>query len=109
MIKHRVLRNTLVNKLECEEITGGQEGYKYRFFVRDRCIATTLLPTEKGTGKQIGKSLLGQIARQLFITTPQLTSIIDCEHEREGYIEMLKQSPLLERALGNRTEFLSGL
>lgn len=109
MINHRVVRGTLVHKLDCEEIRGGKEGHKYHFYVQNRRIATTLLPKRKGGRKQIGFIVLGRIANQLFVTTSQLREIIDCVHEREGYIEMLRNSALLERAPGSRAEFLSEL
>lgn len=107
MIDRRVVRSTLVHKLDCEEITGGKEGHKYHFYVQSRRIATTLLPKRKGGKKQIGPILLGRIANQLFVTTSQLREITDCVHERKGYIEMLRNSPLLQQAPGSRAEFLS--
>jgi len=108
MIKHPVMRKTLVNKLGCEEITGGKE-IKYRFYIGDRCVATISLPTKKGGGKEIGDILFGYIASELYIRPRQLRDIVDCVCEREEYVEMLKKSPLLDRALGNVKEFLSAL
>jgi len=108
MIQHRIVRDTLVNKLDCEEITGGKE-IKYRLYVRNRCVATTSLPKKKGAGKEIGRKLFGYIAGQLYIDSSQLRDIVNCVCEREGYIELLKNSPLLERAPGNLKEFVSTL
>ncbi|MFQ5758871.1 MAG: hypothetical protein ACE5IF_04270 [Candidatus Bathyarchaeia archaeon] len=94
--------------MDCEEIKTA-EGAKYRLYVRDRCVATTSLPKKKGGGKEIGRTLFGYIAGELFIGFSQLRDIVDCACEREEYIEMLKKSQLLEAAPGNRKEFLSAL
>lgn len=99
-----VVRRAIVNKLGCQE-REGRKHTKYRFIEKGRCIAITHLPRER----TIGDGLFSDIANQLYITSPQLQDIVDCTHEREGYMEMPKESPLLERAPGNLEEFLSGL
>jgi hypothetical protein len=101
-MQSRVVRKAIVNKLGCEE-SQGRKHIKYRFVVKGKCVATTHLPRQK----EIGPGLLGDIARELYIASSQLQDIVDCVHEREGYIEMLKKSPLLiEQAPDNVKEFL---
>lgn len=108
MFKHPKVRSALVNKLACQEVTGGKE-IKYRLYIRQRCVATTSLPKEKGKGRQIGPGLLRNIAGQLYITADQLEAIMDCCCDLQGYIAWLKNSPRLANAPSPVKKFLSTL
>lgn len=71
-----------------------EENRDHRFFKLFVNGKYTGIYTKTSYGKKyksLGKSLVSDMAKQLYLTTKQFESLVDCTLSGEGYLELLRQ------------------
>ncbi len=80
--KHADLHKMLTGKLKAEIVDGGKHR-RYRIYEDGRFVASTMLSRNQ---QEVSDTLLGQMARQLFVNNKQMRLLLDCPMTREEYI-----------------------
>jgi hypothetical protein len=82
------LCKTLTNKFKFELI-GGTKHERVALFIEDKQVATTGF--SRGSKKDISDSLLGQMAREIFVTPGFLKKMNDCTKDYDDYVAYLEE------------------
>ncbi len=81
------LLSTLRTKVDAEEDPQRRHNW-FKVKVGGVLYATTMV--SHGGSSEIGQPLLGKVARQLRLSSSQLTALVSCELDREAYYRLLE-------------------